>query len=87
MLVRRRVFEKIGPLDESLRCGEDIDWFMRAREHGVRTATVPEVVLYYRLHGGNTTYGRMPGEVGYARAVKKALDRRRGAQRRQPIGE
>jgi glycosyltransferase involved in cell wall biosynthesis len=87
MLARRRVFEKIGPLDESLRCGEDIDWFMRAREHGVRTATVPEVVLYYRLHGGNTTYGRMPGEVGYARAVKKALDRRRGAQRRQPIGE
>jgi hypothetical protein len=43
---------------------------------------VPEVVLYYRLHGGNATHGTTPDEIGYARAVKKLLDQRRGAERR-----
>jgi glycosyltransferase involved in cell wall biosynthesis len=87
MVARRRAFERVGQLDESLRLGEDVDWFMRAREYGLRTAVVAEVVLYYRLHGGNTTYGRMPREVGYARAVKKVLDRRREMQHRPLSGE
>jgi glycosyltransferase involved in cell wall biosynthesis len=77
LVVRRPVFETVGPLDESLRLGEDLDWFMRARELGVRTEVVDDVVLYYRLHGGSTTYGRAPSEIGYARAVKNLLELRR----------
>jgi glycosyltransferase involved in cell wall biosynthesis len=86
LVARRRAFEAIGPLDESLRLGEDVDWFLRAREQGLRTAVVDEVVLYYRFHRRNTTRGRMPREVGYARAIKKILDRRR-EQRRQEGAE
>jgi glycosyltransferase involved in cell wall biosynthesis len=78
LVARRRAFDRVGLLDESLRCGEDIEWFMRARECGLRSAAVAEVVLYYRLHGRSTTYGTRPDEIGYTYAVKKLLDARRG---------
>lgn len=81
ILARRSAFERVGPLDETLRCTEDLDWFIRAREAGVRTAAVKETVLYYRLHGENTTRGCSTGQAGYVRAVKKLLDRRRGLSR------
>jgi glycosyltransferase involved in cell wall biosynthesis len=82
LVARRAAFDRVGALDESLRHGEDIDWFMRSRALGLRSVAVPEVVLYYRLHGGNATHGTTPDEIGYARAVKKLLDQRRGAERR-----
>lgn len=77
LLARRAVFERVGPLDESLRCGEDVDWFMRAREAGVSMAVLEQVLLYYRLHGANLTSTLQPRQVEYARVVKKLLDRRR----------
>jgi glycosyltransferase involved in cell wall biosynthesis len=76
-VVRRSVLERVGPLDESLRCAEDVDWFMRARELGIRTEVLPDVVLFYRLHGANLTHTRTPQQAGYTRAVRKLLDRRR----------
>jgi len=78
ILVRRTAFERVGPLDEKLRCTEDLDWFIRAREVAVRTAAIEETVLFYRLHGDNATRGWSTEQAGYVRAVKKLLDRRRG---------
>ena len=53
LVARRAVFEHIGPLEEDDGQGEFLEWLLRAREHGVRERTLPEVVLHRRRHEGN----------------------------------
>lgn len=57
MLCRRDVFAQIGVFDETLRIGEDTDWFLRARSAGVPIAKTDAVTLYYRRHGASLTAG------------------------------
>lgn len=45
MVARRSAFDRIGMFDETLRIGADSDWFVRARQQGMRMATVDDVVL------------------------------------------
>jgi glycosyltransferase involved in cell wall biosynthesis len=78
-LFRRRAFERVGAFDETLRQGEDVDWFMRAREAGLNIAIVSEVVQLYRMHGDNLTRNRPDKDRFFLAAMKKSLDRRRGA--------
>lgn len=46
LLARRRVFEQIGPFDETLTIGADSDWFVRLRQSALRLAVLPLVVLH-----------------------------------------
>jgi glycosyltransferase involved in cell wall biosynthesis len=77
LLIRRRVFDRIGVFDTELTHGMDIDWYMRAREHGVRYATVPETALIFRMHEGNMTRNVDATFDGILGAFKISLDRRR----------
>ena len=78
-LYRREVFERVGPFDESLRQCDDWDWFLRARELGVRLLLHREVVLLQRIHLGNLSRDRETNARFTALAFKRALDRRRAA--------
>ena len=80
-LYRREVFRRIGLFDESLRFGEDLDWYNRANETGLRIEVIRQVALLVRRHGGNMTHGKSLVELNKLRVFKKALDRRRAAQR------
>lgn len=76
-LFRRAVFDTVGFFDEPLRgAGEDVDWFIRARELGAVTAATDRVTLYYRLHGRNMTHGLDAAGRGLFAALKRSLDRR-----------
>ena len=77
LLVRRTAAERIGPFDESLRVGEFVEWMARARDLGLATRMLPEVVARRRVHGGNTVLTRP--NTDYLRAIKSTLDRRRRA--------
>ena len=79
-LFRRAAFERAGGFDESLRFEEDGEWFVRARDRGVRTVTVSAVTLQVRRHGANMTYGRSLVERNGLRLLKVTLDRRRAQQ-------
>ncbi len=57
-LVRREAFERAGPIDESLRFGEDTDWFLKVRELEIPTHVHDDVVLLYRRHESNMTLER-----------------------------
>ncbi len=76
-LIRRHVFNLIGPVDVTLRHGEDLDWFLRCREQNVPIATIDDVVLLYRRHEQNMTRNFVAGRDGLMRTVKELLDRRR----------
>ena len=77
LLVRRAAAERIGPFDERLRVGEFVEWMARARDLGLATRMLPEVVARRRVHGGNTVLTRP--NTDYLRAIKSTLDRRRRA--------
>jgi GT2 family glycosyltransferase len=76
-LYRKRVFEKVGVFDRTLRFGEDTDWYTRAQEKGARTERLDFVTLLVRRHGENMTEDRREIELSMLRVFKKALDRKR----------
>ena len=53
LVARRSAFERVGPFDSALTIGCDADWFTRARDLGVPSAVIPEVLLRKRIHPDN----------------------------------
>jgi glycosyltransferase involved in cell wall biosynthesis len=78
-LFRREVFDRVGRFDVSQRMDDDVDWFLRALEAGVRVLPLRNVVQYYRRHDRNITNAREEDRRFYLIALKKSLDRRRSA--------
>jgi len=76
---RRAVFEHVGLFDEALREGEDVDWFMRAREAAVEIRVHPQTTLHYRRRPGSITYGRGAELRTLARMLERSIARRRAA--------
>lgn len=54
LLVRRELFDRVGPFDESLRSAAGVDWVLRARDEPNPLAAIDEVVLQRRIHASNT---------------------------------
>ena len=54
-LFKRRIFDVVGPFDESLRYCEDVDLMFRIREAGLKLTIMREVMLYYRVRPGSLT--------------------------------
>ncbi|MBI5948600.1 MAG: glycosyltransferase family 2 protein [Chloroflexi bacterium] len=52
-LMRRETFECVGPFDEALVYGEDLDWISRARSREVPSRVAGEVLVLKRLHDAN----------------------------------
>lgn len=90
-LFRRRVFDRVGPLDEGLDIVHDWDWFLRARELGVPILSHPEVTLLYRRHESGLTRRLATLEKEMLLLFKRSLDRRRRgglpAANLPPVGE
>jgi glycosyltransferase involved in cell wall biosynthesis len=76
-LYRRRAFDEVGPFDETLRISEDADWFLHARELGLKIVVLAEVTLLYRLHDSNLTRNATAREFLFTEMIHKSLERRR----------
>jgi GT2 family glycosyltransferase len=79
MLARKSVFDSVGLFDEELRRFEDTDWFLRARDSGVKMELMPDVLVRRRFHAGNVTRTdhRASRETAL-KIVQASLARRRG---------
>jgi GT2 family glycosyltransferase len=80
-LFRREAFAQIGLFDETLRFGEDADWFNRAEEAALAIERLPNICVFVRRHAGNMTHGKDLVELNTVRVLKKSLDRRRGREK------
>ncbi|HEY2536876.1 MAG TPA: glycosyltransferase family A protein [Solirubrobacteraceae bacterium] len=78
MLARRAVFERIVVFDESLWLGEDIDWLARAKDAGVISATLEDVVLRYRVHATNTSRFTSANQAAMLGILRESVRRQRG---------
>lgn len=82
---RTEWFRELGPLDESLIFGEDIDLFLRVFETNARMILEAEIGSYYRHHAGNMVHQTRARQHGYAQAYARSLRRRRAAGRTLPL--
>jgi glycosyltransferase involved in cell wall biosynthesis len=53
MLIRRTVFDRVGPFNETLKVAEDTEFIMRARHRNIAFTCIGVTSLVYRLHPGN----------------------------------
>jgi len=81
-LCRRTVFDKVGLLNEALRTGEDMDWFIRAREAGVSIQIHTDLVLKYRRHEHNLTKKSLGNPNEMLGLLKQSLVRKRMENKR-----
>jgi glycosyltransferase involved in cell wall biosynthesis len=83
-LIPRDVFESVGPFEPGMDLGEDVDWFLRAREAGVAIVFESEVVLAYRSRPGSLSSRRADRGHGLLHALHRSVDRRRSAEEFRP---
>ena len=79
LLIKKSIFEKVGPFTWEPKNVEFIEWFSRAQDLGLKEAYLPEVVVHRRVHLSNTVSDRAHMKSVYVKALKQILDRRRGS--------
>jgi glycosyltransferase involved in cell wall biosynthesis len=77
IMLRRKAVDKIGFFTESMRFGEDSDWFFRIRQMDTVSFCLPQATLYYRQHEDNMTNTVTGADSTYLPALKQAIARRR----------
>lgn len=77
LMVRRESFLEVGPFETDLKVGEFISWFIRAKEKGLKSVMLPEVVCRRRIHEDNTGIRERESRSDYLKILKLSLDRRR----------
>jgi len=80
MLFRRTVLDQVGAFDEQLRVGEDVDWLLRAIDHGVKSVLHRDLAVYYRRHETNLTADRDAARRTFHTMFQRAMQRRRLTQ-------
>jgi glycosyltransferase involved in cell wall biosynthesis len=77
MLARRAVLDVVGPFDEALALGEDVEWMGRATDAGVCAGHVEQVCLRYRIHRGNTSSDTRANQLATLKVLRASVRRRR----------
>lgn len=78
---RAETFRAVGPVNESLGQGEDLDLYLRLFESGARFLVEVEPAVYYRRHGANLTNDEaaMRRDVTRAHVASRMRQRRNGS--------
>jgi glycosyltransferase involved in cell wall biosynthesis len=76
-LVRRSVFDRVGPFDPVIGVLPDLDWVARARAAGVRVDRLPDALVRYRVHERNSSHDRDGFNADYWLILKRSLERKR----------
>ncbi|MFN8575414.1 MAG: glycosyltransferase family A protein [Candidatus Sericytochromatia bacterium] len=76
-LVKTGSFKKVGEFNPSLRLGDFIDWFNRAKELGIKFDMLNDILLLRRIHDTNTGVTNRDSRGDYLRLVKEALQRKK----------
>jgi glycosyltransferase involved in cell wall biosynthesis len=58
LVARRTLFDRIGPFDAGARHKDVIGWLVRACRQGAVVETLPEVLMYRRIHQSNLSRQR-----------------------------
>jgi glycosyltransferase involved in cell wall biosynthesis len=84
LLIRREVFDTLGPFHTGIGYADDFDFMMRRREAKIPTVYVDGITLRYRLHDENTSGDRNVTNKYLMAALRESLQRRRKAGGQPP---
>jgi len=76
MLARRSAFERAGAMRIDTKV-EFVDWYLRAREAGLKMGTLDALLVRRRMHSANFTLQHRDVRREYVHVLKASLDRRR----------
>lgn len=79
MLIRAELFKSVGPFPETLRAGEFIEWFSRAKDKGIEPIMLSEVLARRRVHKSNHGLTN-DGRQDYLRIAKMLIDKKRAQE-------
>ncbi len=79
LMVRRHVFDALGPFEVSLRDAADGDFLLRLVEAGQEVAVLDEVLLHRRIHADNASRHVDEAHRALLRVVRASVARRRRA--------
>ncbi|MGD0198627.1 MAG: glycosyltransferase [Solirubrobacteraceae bacterium] len=77
LLLRRRTWERVGPMRPDCGSGGDTEWFARAQDLGVVLGVVQEIVVRKRVHGDSTAHNAANTDAVLLRTVRESLLRKR----------
>jgi len=77
LMVRRAALERIGNFSATLQFSEDVDWFLRASDSGIKMGVIPEPLLRRRIHNQNLSADVTKCDLGQLQAMKSSLERKR----------
>ena len=83
--VRRESFYRVGMYETQWKVGQDLNWFIRAREIGLKEGMIPEVLVRRRLHKTNTDRLNHKYSGERLQILKALLDRKRQKAKKQGI--
>jgi glycosyltransferase involved in cell wall biosynthesis len=81
LLVKRDSFFKVGLFELKWELGQDIHWFLRAKEKELQTLMLPDLVFRRRIHSCNAGRMKRQFQHHYVHIIKESLDRRRVDER------
>lgn len=79
-LIRRAAYDRVGPWDETLNIGVDMDWYARMQDAGLNYRLLQRVLLRRRIHRNNTNLRFAHEQSERLTVLKEILDRRRKSQ-------
>ena len=79
-LLRRSLWNRVGPMDERIPRGEWIDWISRATDCGAHVVDIDDVVLLRRIHAANSS-GADDTDAHYLTVIRQALRRKQQGSR------
>jgi len=74
MMVRRSTFDVVGPFRTHFKAGvDDVDWFVRSQQCGVKRAMMPETLLNRRLHDENFSQNTAQSSAELLRIIRSKV--------------
>lgn len=80
LMARRQAFDVIGPFNPEYAVSEDTDWFARARDLGVPSAVLPDVLVHKRVHGTNASLTEARISHLLLRAMRSSIERKKAGR-------
>ena len=81
LIVRKSAFEIVGNFDEGYRIADDSDWFLRARDAGLKLGIVEKTLLHKRVHPQCLTSQTDLTQKELMKSIKASLQRAKSADK------
>ena len=78
MLIRKKAYQKVGAFNTTIKFGDFIEWFSRAKDLGLNVGMHADVLAYRRVHKQNMGNDHEEAKKGYMDIIKARLKKQRG---------